>query len=127
MLSDEHLADTPSDADTDDFSVPDHLPWVRVATEMVTGLCYSCRHQQFCQPNCYKRLMRACNRLVKAVKTVRMGASRQTGRRTPSFANVICIVGCQMRLQWGRRFHLMLHSAGNIRCATSAARVYSVR
>ena len=80
MLSDEHLADTPSDADTDDFSVPEHLPWVRVATELVTGLSYSCRHQQFCQPNCYKRLMRACNRLVKAVKTVRVAENGPGGQ-----------------------------------------------
>ncbi|KFM72572.1 Protein unc-80-like protein, partial [Stegodyphus mimosarum] len=38
--------------------------------KVLKSLNFECPHQYFCHVNCYRRQMRSCNRLVKAVRKV---------------------------------------------------------
>nr|CAH7758097.1 unnamed protein product [Callosobruchus chinensis] len=63
--SDEQPPESPSDSnDTDDTSR--NMPWLKVSN----SLYYYCPHQGFCHPFCYRRVMRGCRRLIKAVRKV---------------------------------------------------------
>ncbi|RWS14513.1 protein unc-80-like protein [Dinothrombium tinctorium] len=72
ILSDDGQApDTPSDnLAADDSEIVKNLPWLRIVIGLMHTLNYDCMHHNFCLPNCYRRQMRACSRLVKAVKKI---------------------------------------------------------
>lgn len=38
--------------------------------QVTNSFYYYCSHQTFCHPFCYRRVMRGCNRLIKAVRKV---------------------------------------------------------
>lgn len=38
--------------------------------QTANSLYYFCTHQNYCHPYCYRRVMRGCSRLVKAVRKV---------------------------------------------------------
>ena len=42
----------------------------QVVVRMMNSLNYYCSHQNFCHPFCYRRHMRACSRLTKALRKV---------------------------------------------------------
>lgn len=56
--------------EADDNEMISSMPWLRVLLALGKHLNYTCTHQGFCQNNCYKRQMRSCNRLMKAVEKV---------------------------------------------------------
>ncbi|CAH2006087.1 unnamed protein product [Acanthoscelides obtectus] len=67
--SDEQPPESPSDSnDTDDTSR--NMPWLKVMVDVSNSLYYYCPHQSFCHPFCYRRVMRGCGRLIKAVRKV---------------------------------------------------------
>ncbi|XP_050510714.1 protein unc-80 homolog isoform X5 [Diabrotica virgifera virgifera] len=69
VLSDEQPPESPSDSnDTDDTSK--HMPWLKTMIQVSNSFYYYCPHQQFCHPFCYRRVMRACSRLIKASRKV---------------------------------------------------------
>ncbi|XP_056632405.1 protein unc-80 homolog isoform X2 [Diorhabda sublineata] len=69
VLSDEQPPESPSDSnDTDDTSK--HMPWLKTMIQVSNSLYYYCPHQNFCHPFCYRRVMRGCSRLIKAVRKV---------------------------------------------------------
>ncbi|XP_022249198.1 protein unc-80 homolog isoform X2 [Limulus polyphemus] len=71
VLSDEQAPESPNDVlESDDVSLTKNMPWLKVLVQVSSSLNFSCPHQHFCHPNCYRRQMRACNRLVKAVRKV---------------------------------------------------------
>ena len=67
ILSDEQNFDSPSD---DDTTARGHLPWIKTVVQMANSYNFICTHQGYCHPRCYRRQMRACNRLCHAVRTV---------------------------------------------------------
>lgn len=38
--------------------------------QVANSFYYYCPHQNFCHPFCYRRVMRGCSRLIKAVRKV---------------------------------------------------------
>lgn len=69
ILSDEQPPESPSDSnDTDDTAK--NMPWMKVAIHVANSFNYYCTHQNFCHPYCYRRHMRACRRLIQAVRKV---------------------------------------------------------
>lgn len=69
VLSDDQPPESPSDSyDTDDTMK--HLPWMKVMVQVANSFYYFCPHQNFCHPFCYRRVMRGCSRLIKAVRKV---------------------------------------------------------
>ncbi|KAJ8917160.1 hypothetical protein NQ315_012652 [Exocentrus adspersus] len=69
VLSDDQPPESPSDSnDTDDTTK--NMPWLKVMVQVSNSLYYYCPHQNFCHPFCYRRVMRGCSRLVKAVRRV---------------------------------------------------------
>lgn len=38
--------------------------------QVANSFYYYCPHQNFCHPFCYRRVIRGCNRLIKAVRKV---------------------------------------------------------
>ncbi|KAI5699063.1 hypothetical protein M8J75_015861 [Diaphorina citri] len=70
ILSDDQPPESPSDSnDTDELSTS-HLPWMKTMVQVAAAFNFYCSHQSFCHPFCYRRNMRACTRLVKAVRKV---------------------------------------------------------
>uniref|UniRef100_A0A8D8LFR6 Protein unc-80 homolog n=1 Tax=Cacopsylla melanoneura TaxID=428564 RepID=A0A8D8LFR6_9HEMI len=70
ILSDDQPPESPSDSnDTDELSTS-HLPWMKTMVQVAASFNFYCSHQSFCHPFCYRRNMRACTRLVKAVRKV---------------------------------------------------------
>ncbi|XP_065199931.1 protein unc-80 homolog isoform X3 [Planococcus citri] len=66
---DEQVPESPTDSnDVDDSSA--NMPWIKVVVRMMNSLNYYCSHQNFCHPFCYRRHMRACSRLTKALRKV---------------------------------------------------------
>uniref|UniRef100_T1IVG6 Uncharacterized protein n=1 Tax=Strigamia maritima TaxID=126957 RepID=T1IVG6_STRMM len=72
ILSDEQAPESPNEvtAESDDSTLSRNMPWLKVVVQITNSFNYVCKHQQFCHPNCYRRQMRACSRLVKAVRKV---------------------------------------------------------
>ncbi|XP_064455968.1 protein unc-80 homolog isoform X2 [Ornithodoros turicata] len=71
VLSDEQAPESPVDLlECDDAIITKKMPWLKVTVQLCSSLNFTCAHQQFCHPNCYRRQMRACNRLVKSVRKV---------------------------------------------------------
>ncbi|CAG9815242.1 unnamed protein product [Phaedon cochleariae] len=69
VLSDDQPPESPSDSnDTDDTTKT--MPWLKVMVQVANSFYYFCPHQNFCHPFCYKKVMRGCNRLIKAVRKV---------------------------------------------------------
>nr|CAD7443504.1 unnamed protein product [Timema bartmani] len=69
ILSDDQPPESPSDSnDTDDTSK--HMPWMKVVVQVANSFNFYCSHQSFCHPCCYRRHMRACSRLIKAVRRI---------------------------------------------------------
>lgn len=69
VLSDDQPPESPSDSnDTDDTTK--NMPWLKVMVQVSNSFYYYCNHQNFCHPFCYRRIMRGCSRLVKAVRKV---------------------------------------------------------
>ncbi|KAK9884494.1 hypothetical protein WA026_007335 [Henosepilachna vigintioctopunctata] len=69
VLSDDQPPESPTDSnDTDDTNK--HMPWLKTMVQVTNSLYYFCPHQNFCHPFCYRRVMRSCSRLVKAVRKV---------------------------------------------------------
>ncbi|XP_015837451.1 protein unc-80 homolog isoform X11 [Tribolium castaneum] len=69
VLSDDQPPESPSDSnDTDDTTK--NMPWMKIMVQVSNSFYYFCTHQNFCHPFCYRRVMRACSRLVKAVRKV---------------------------------------------------------
>ncbi|XP_049820328.1 protein unc-80 homolog isoform X2 [Aethina tumida] len=69
VLSDDQPPESPSDSnDTDDTTK--NMPWMKTMVQVSNSFYYFCTHQNFCHPFCYRRVMRACSRLVKAVRKV---------------------------------------------------------
>ena len=70
VLSDDGL-DYPVDTlNADDADIVKHMPWIKVIINMLNNLDYECPHQYFCRPNCYRRHVRACSRMISALKKV---------------------------------------------------------
>ncbi|RWS30612.1 protein unc-80-like protein [Leptotrombidium deliense] len=72
ILSDDGQGvESPSENFTaDDADIVKSFPWLRVITNLLKTLNYDCPHHNYCLPNCYRRQLRSCSRLVKAVKKV---------------------------------------------------------
>ncbi|XP_054724860.1 protein unc-80 homolog [Uloborus diversus] len=71
VLSDDLAPETPPDvAESDDSMLTKNLPWLKVMIKVLKNLNFDCNHQYFCHDNCYRRQMRSCNRLVKAIRKV---------------------------------------------------------
>ncbi|RZC42316.1 unc-80 -like protein, partial [Asbolus verrucosus] len=69
VLSDDQPPESPSDSnDTDETTK--NMPWLKVMVQVSNSFYYYCTHQNFCHPFCYRRVMRGCSRLVKAVRKV---------------------------------------------------------
>ncbi|CAH1139308.1 unnamed protein product [Phyllotreta striolata] len=69
VLSDEQPPESPSDSnDADDTSK--NMPWLKTMIQVSNSFYYFCPHQSFCHPFCYRRVMRACSRLVKATRKI---------------------------------------------------------
>ncbi|XP_017782231.1 PREDICTED: LOW QUALITY PROTEIN: protein unc-80 homolog, partial [Nicrophorus vespilloides] len=69
VLSDDQPPESPSDSnDTDDTSK--NMPWMKVMVQLSNSLYFYCTHQNYCHPYCYRRVMRASTRLIKAVRKV---------------------------------------------------------
>lgn len=56
--------------EADDSTIVRNMPWIKVVVDMVNSMDFECTHQHYCSQNCYKRQIRACSRLVRAVKKV---------------------------------------------------------
>ncbi|XP_050045385.1 protein unc-80 homolog [Dermacentor andersoni] len=72
VLSDEPAPESPVDLlDADDATIiATRMPWLKVIVQLCGTLHFTCTHQQFCHHTCYRRQMRACNRLAKSVRKV---------------------------------------------------------
>ncbi|CAH0559503.1 unnamed protein product [Brassicogethes aeneus] len=68
VLSDDQPPESPSDTDTDDFTK--NMPWLKTMVLVSNSFYYFCTHQNFCHPFCYRRVMRGCSRLIKAVRKI---------------------------------------------------------
>ncbi|XP_042889771.1 protein unc-80 homolog isoform X4 [Penaeus japonicus] len=68
VLSNEDLPDSPTDADIDEESLTTNMPWLKVVVRLSTLYNMTCTHQTFCHPHCYRRNMRACRRLMHALR-----------------------------------------------------------
>ncbi|XP_063871430.1 protein unc-80 homolog isoform X10 [Scylla paramamosain] len=68
VMSNEDLPDSPTDADIDEESLTTNMPWLKVVVQISSLYNMTCTHQNFCHPYCYKRNMRACRRLIYAVR-----------------------------------------------------------
>ncbi|KAF5273419.1 hypothetical protein FQA39_LY07436 [Lamprigera yunnana] len=69
VLSDDQPPESPSDSnDTDDTTK--HMPWLKVMVQISNSFYFYCNHQNFCHPYCYRRVIRATSRLIKAVRKV---------------------------------------------------------
>lgn len=49
-------------------------PSLQVVMQIANSFNFYCSHQSFCHPFCYRRHMRACSRLMKSVRRVRLWA-----------------------------------------------------
>ncbi|XP_025829365.1 protein unc-80 homolog [Agrilus planipennis] len=68
-MSDEQPPESPTDSnDADDTAR--NMPWLKVMVQVSHSCYYYCTHQNFCHPYCYRRVMRATSRLIKAVRKV---------------------------------------------------------
>lgn len=47
-------------------------PFLQVVVQIANSFNFYCSHQSFCHPFCYRRHMRACSRLMKSVRRVRL-------------------------------------------------------
>jgi hypothetical protein len=47
-------------------------PFLQVVVQIANSFNFYCSHQSFCHPFCYRRHMRACSRLMKSVRRVRV-------------------------------------------------------
>ncbi|CAL4074396.1 unnamed protein product, partial [Meganyctiphanes norvegica] len=70
VLSNEEAPESPIDGELDDESLTSHMPWLKVVVRISSLYNMTCTHQNFCHPYCYRRNMRACKRLVHAVRKV---------------------------------------------------------
>ncbi|XP_065337258.1 protein unc-80 homolog isoform X7 [Cloeon dipterum] len=71
VLSDEQPPESPSDSnDTDDGCCSKNMPWMKTVVQLANSYNFYCSHQGYCHPYCYRRHMRACNRLIKSVRKV---------------------------------------------------------
>lgn len=43
---------------------------IKVMVQVPNSMNFYCSHQSFCHPYCYRRIMRSCSRLIKAVRKV---------------------------------------------------------
>ncbi|XP_050693714.1 protein unc-80 homolog isoform X3 [Eriocheir sinensis] len=68
VMSNEDLPDSPTDGDIDEESLTTNMPWLKVVVQISALYNMTCTHQNFCHPHCYKRNMRACRRLMHAVR-----------------------------------------------------------
>ncbi|XP_071051603.1 protein unc-80 homolog isoform X3 [Onthophagus taurus] len=69
ILSDDQPPESPSESnETDETSK--NMPWMKVMVHVANSLNFYCLHQNYCHPYCYRRVMRACSRLIKGVKKV---------------------------------------------------------
>ncbi|VVC45096.1 Hypothetical protein CINCED_3A015660 [Cinara cedri] len=67
MMSDDHVPISPSESnETDDTTY--FMPWLKTVIQINKSLDHNCTHQTFCHPLCYKRQMRSCSRLIKAIR-----------------------------------------------------------
>ncbi|XP_058795328.1 protein unc-80 homolog isoform X2 [Phymastichus coffea] len=67
ILSDDQPPESPSDSnDTDEFNK--NFPWMKVVVQTASNYNFMCCHQNYCHPYCHRRQMRACDRLVRAVR-----------------------------------------------------------
>uniref|UniRef100_A0A2S2Q2N9 Protein unc-80 n=1 Tax=Sipha flava TaxID=143950 RepID=A0A2S2Q2N9_9HEMI len=67
MMSDDHAPISPCESnETDDTTY--FMPWLKTVIEINKSFDHSCTHQSFCHPLCYKRQMRSCSRLIKAIR-----------------------------------------------------------
>ncbi|XP_071534011.1 protein unc-80 homolog isoform X8 [Panulirus ornatus] len=68
VLSNEDLPESPSDGDLDEESLTSNMPWLKVVVRISSLYNIMCTHQTYCHPHCYKRNMRACRRLMHALR-----------------------------------------------------------
>ncbi|XP_025208646.1 protein unc-80 homolog isoform X2 [Melanaphis sacchari] len=67
MMSDDHGPTSPCESnETDDTTY--FMPWLKTVIQINKSFDHSCSHQSFCHPFCYKRQMRSCSRLIKAIR-----------------------------------------------------------
>ncbi|XP_065170367.1 protein unc-80 homolog isoform X8 [Atheta coriaria] len=69
VLSDDQPPESPSDSNDSDDTAK-NMPWLKVMVQVSNSLYYYCTHQNYCHPYCYRRVMRATTRLIKAVRKV---------------------------------------------------------
>jgi protein unc-80 len=71
ILSDDHdqVPDSPNESNESD-ETSKNFPWMRSVTAIINSFNYYCTHQNYCHPYCYKRHIRAAQRLIKAVRKV---------------------------------------------------------
>lgn len=70
LSDDGQTADSADVLNADDSEIVRNMPWLRVVISLMNTLNYDCSHKHFCSPNCYRRQMRSCSRLVKVIKKV---------------------------------------------------------
>ena len=56
--------------DTDDTELTTNIPWLKILNIFNESITFDCSHFHYCKPNCYRRLIRSCSRLIKSVKKV---------------------------------------------------------
>ncbi|XP_014671826.1 PREDICTED: protein unc-80 homolog [Priapulus caudatus] len=76
VLSDE-TADSPAAAELvaqeqeeADYQYATKMPWLRIVTQLSHVTTFACPHQHSCHPDCHKRQMRSCTRLMHAIRKV---------------------------------------------------------
>ncbi|XP_065573108.1 protein unc-80 homolog isoform X4 [Artemia franciscana] len=73
ILSDDQAPDSPSECQgsgDDDGSLSRHMPWLKVMIHIASAFNFTCQHQNFCHPRCYRRQIRACGRLLNTARQV---------------------------------------------------------
>ncbi|OQR76167.1 protein unc-80-like, partial [Tropilaelaps mercedesae] len=53
-----------------DNNLSQQLPWINAIIALQKSLNFTCSHQGFCHPRCYRRQLRACNRLTKSIRKI---------------------------------------------------------
>lgn len=69
ILSDDQVPDSPNESNESD-ETSKNFPWMRAVIAIINSFNYYCTHQNYCHPYCYKRHIRAAQRLIKAVRKV---------------------------------------------------------
>ena len=64
-----------------------NMPWLKPVVKLASSFNMICTHQGYCHPYCYRRHMRACKRLLHAVRKVRSNKC--------SIKGILLVIDCQ--------------------------------